>query len=190
MIWITDDDSNMLLAQAPGSNVIPIADPRPDRNGVYVSWGVDFGPSGIETSGSSETGPGVIARLTLLPRSEGVSTLTLSDVLVIDDASERISLKSVQSATISVSQPCANASMTSPTPTTGGGTPEPDPAADARERGEGTVRVAGAPAAGFQLQRSSGTAWSPASLAVIGVSLVGLGGSSLLICGRRQRVRR
>ena len=116
-IWITDDDSNMLLAQAARSNVIPIADPRPDRNGVYESWGVDFGPSGIEPAGSSETGPGVIARITLLPQSVGVSTLTLSDVLVIDDASDRISLESVQSATIIVGQSCSSESVTPLTPT-------------------------------------------------------------------------
>ena len=116
VIWIGTDDSAMLLAQAAGSNVIPIADPRPDRNGVYESWGVDFGPSGIEPAGSSETGPGVIARITLLLQSEGVSTLTLSDVLVIDDASERISLESVQSATINVGQSCLSESVTPLTP--------------------------------------------------------------------------
>lgn len=118
-IWITDDDSNMLLAQAAGSNVIAIADPRPDRNGVYVSWGVDFGPSGIEPGGSSETGPGVIARITLLPQSEGSSTLTLSDVLAIDDASRRITLETIQSATIYVGSPCPAQSVApplSPTP--------------------------------------------------------------------------
>jgi hypothetical protein len=106
VVWIADDDSEMLLAQAAGSNVIPIADPKPDRNGVYQSWAVDFGPSGIEPAGSSETGPGVIARITLLPRSEGISTLTLSNVLVIGDASERISPESVQSGTIQVGEPC------------------------------------------------------------------------------------
>jgi hypothetical protein len=116
-IWISDDDSNMLLAQAARSNVIPIADPRPDRNGVYESWGVDFGPSGIEPAGTSETGPGVIARITLLPQSEGGSTLTLSHVLVIDDASNRISLESVQSAIINVGRPCSSESVTPLTPT-------------------------------------------------------------------------
>ena len=117
-IWITDDDSNMLLGQAAGSNVIPIADPTPDRNGVYVSWGVDFGPSGIESDGSSEAGSGVIARITILPQSEGISTLTLSDVLVIDDASNRITLESIQSATIYVGLPCPaqSAPPLSPTP--------------------------------------------------------------------------
>jgi len=117
VVWIGADDSDMLLAQAAGSNVIPIADPKPDRNGVYQSWGVDFGPSGIEPIGSSEKGPGVIARITLLPQSEGISTLTLSNVLVIDDASERISLGSILSATIHVGEPCAGQSpKTTPSP--------------------------------------------------------------------------
>jgi hypothetical protein len=107
----------MLLAQAAESNVIPIADPRPDKNGVYVSWGVDFGPSGIEPGGSSETGPGVLARITILPQSEGISTLTLRDVLFIDDASNRITLESVRSATISVGRPCSRESVAPLTPT-------------------------------------------------------------------------
>ncbi len=128
-IWISGDDSNMLLAQAAGSNVIPIADPRPDRNGVYVSWGVDFGPSGIEPAGSSEAGSGVIARITFLPQSEGISTLTLSDVLVIDDASDRITLESVQSATINVGRPCSAQSATplSSEPADGAGATVPPP---------------------------------------------------------------
>jgi hypothetical protein len=111
LVWITADDNEMLLAQAAGSNVIAIADPKPDNNGVYQSWGVDFGTSGIEPAGSSETGPGVIARITLLPQSDGVSALILSNVLIIDDDSERITLESVQSATIHVSEPCPEPSQ-------------------------------------------------------------------------------
>ncbi len=107
IVWIEADDNNMLLAQAPGSNVIPIADPKPDRNGVYQSWGVDFGTRGIEPTGGSEIGPGVIARVTLLPQRNGISTLTLSDVIVTDDAERRIPLDSVQSASLHVGERCA-----------------------------------------------------------------------------------
>ena len=107
IVWITADQAaDMLLGQASRSAVIPIADPKPDYNGIYDSWGVDFGPSGIEPAGASETGPGVIARITLLPKANGVSPLTLNNVLIIDAASDRISLDSVLSATIKVGQPC------------------------------------------------------------------------------------
>jgi cell division septation protein DedD len=124
VVWIGADDSDMLLAQADGSNVIPITDPKPDSNGVYQSWGVDFGTPGIEPSGASETGPGVIARITLIPQGNGVSPLTLSNVLLIDDSSERLSLESLRSASVYVGQPCPGQSESgTPTPT-----PAPTPA--------------------------------------------------------------
>lgn len=106
IVWVSGDEAEMLLAQAPGSKLIPIADPKPDTNGVYLSWGVDFGPSGIEPAGSSEIGPGVLSRITLLPQNEGSSSLILSGALVIDDSAERITLESVRPATIKVGQPC------------------------------------------------------------------------------------
>ncbi len=168
-IWIAEDDGSMLLAQAAGSNVISIADPRPDRNGVYVSWGVDFGPSGIEPAGASETGPGVIARITLLPQSEGVSTLTLRDVLVIDDASNRITLGSIQPATIKVGQSCSNESVTPPTrtPSLGAGTTALPPSTPAAET---FPRTGGGPAPD-----------SSNSLFIVAGLLAVLGGVSLLI---------
>jgi hypothetical protein len=132
VIWIGADDGKMLLAAAAGSNVISIADPKPDKNGVYESWGADFGPSGIEPAGSSEAGPGVIAGITLLPQREGASALTLTDVLVIDDASSRISLASFQYATINVGEPCSTGSATTgsgPSPTAKPASPVPSPTA-------------------------------------------------------------
>ena len=151
VVWIQADNGGMLLAQAAGSNVIPITDPKPDRNGVYQSWGIDFGPAGIEPLGSSETGPGVIARITLLPRSEGVSALTLSYVLVIDDASERITLGSVQSGTIRVGEPCPEqggqtaVSPVQSSPTPAPPTPTPTPSAlAASPDAAGTVPPTGA----------------------------------------------
>jgi hypothetical protein len=124
IVWITADEAaDMLLGQASRSAVIQIADPKPDYNGIYDSWGVDFGPSGIEPAGAFETGPGVIARITLLPKANGVSSLTLTNVLVIDAASDRISLDSILSATINVGQPCPEQRQ-QPTPT-----PAPDSSA-------------------------------------------------------------
>lgn len=108
VVWVNADAATeMLLAQASGSSVLPIQDPKPDKNGFYVSWAVDFGrPKGIEPDGPSEIGPGVISRITLLPQSNGSSALTLADVVFIDDASEKIAVDSVESGTITVGGPC------------------------------------------------------------------------------------
>jgi hypothetical protein len=123
ILWVQADNGKMLLDQAPGSNVITIADPKPDKNGLYVSWGVDFGPSGIEPAGSSEVGPGVIARLTLLPQAAGRSALALGDVLVIDDDSQRIELEDIQPAAIHVGEPCPGESDPSVDPEPTGSEP-------------------------------------------------------------------
>lgn len=198
VVWIDADNSDMLLAQAAGSNVIPIAEPKPDRNGVYQSWGIDFGPSGIEPAGSSETGPGVIARITLLPQSNGLSPLTLSGVLIIDDASERISLESVLSGAIHVGEPCPDQSPSlapSPTPTA---TPTPSTAspfattpssaADTPTPVQGATAVAAfADTGGPPPPDRVGLPWFIA----IGLGAV-LGGALLLIGGVRRgdRIRR
>lgn len=118
IVWVAGDDSQMLLDQAQGSVIIPLADPLPDTNGVYSSGAVDFGPQGIEPAGASETGPGVLARITLELRSDGLSPLVLKDVLLLDDTSNSITIDSVQGATIAVGQPCPGQSLT-PTPTPG-----------------------------------------------------------------------
>ncbi len=117
VVWVAADASGLLLAQAPGSNPLPISDPKPDRNGVYISWAVDFGPKGIEPAGASEAGPGVIARLTLLPKKNGASALNLTNVIIIDDASKVLSVESVRSGAVRVGEPCAGQNP-SPTPAT------------------------------------------------------------------------
>lgn len=161
VVWVQADDGDMLLAQAPGSNLIPIADPKPDTNGVYVSWVLDFGPSGIEPAGSSETGAGVLARLTLMPRNAGTSYLTLSNVLVIDDEGERIDLGPVQRGAVNVGQPCPGEDVAAPEPedeSPSGALPEPsgqdEPAPESSEGDEGVGQTAPV----SQSQPSSGSA--------------------------------
>lgn len=132
VVWVSADGATeMLLAQAPGSSVLPIQDLKPDKNGLYMSWAVDFGASGIEPSGTSETGPGVVSRITLLPQSVGASDLFLSGVDIRDDQGVEIVVNSIQSATIVVGGPCESQSdqdsgvgaTLTPTPT-----PAPAPA--------------------------------------------------------------
>ena len=107
IVWIDADDPYQLLAaRADKSRVWPIADAKPDSDGVYRSWAVDFGPKAVEPLGASETGPGVLARITLTPRDSGASPLVLKDLLIIDHASQAIAVDSVLSATINIGQPC------------------------------------------------------------------------------------
>ncbi|MBI2912994.1 MAG: hypothetical protein HYY03_03645 [Chloroflexi bacterium] len=116
ILWVEADDNKLLLAQAAGSNLVSISDPKPDKNGVYISWGVDFGPSGIEPGGSSETGSGAISRITLTPRKNGHSTLALQDVIILDDDSEPIAVDAVLGANVYVGAACPGQTA-APTPT-------------------------------------------------------------------------
>ncbi len=187
VVWVQADDADMLLAQAAGSNVIPIADAKPDSNGVYQSWGVDFGPSGIEPAGSSEAGPGVIARLTLLPQGPGITTLTLSNVLIIDDAAERLTLGSVQPGSIRVGQPCpgqaSRGAVATATPAPKPETPAPTPAALVAASPPPAEAVSAVPTAG---------GWPPPSggdggLLIFSGFVATLGGAGLLVFAGRRR---
>lgn len=208
VVWVEADGGDMLLAQAAGSSTFAIADPKPDSNGLYLSWGADFGPSGIEPAGSSETGPGVVARLTLTPQAVGTSFLTLSDVLVIDDEVERIELGEVRRASIQVGgscpgeenepipapaeSPAAPSSSNPSEPATGG--PEPPAADQPTEAAPATDPSSGVPAEGIPTAggapplEGARHGWpiaAGAAMAGIGAAIVALA----LRTGRRRTAR-
>jgi hypothetical protein len=129
ILWITDEDGNQLLKQAPGSTIFPFTESRPSNDGDYGSLAVDFG-SGIEPFGASETGPGVITRLTLAAQRSGSSPLVLRGPRIFDDTSREITIDALQSATIYVGQPCPISVQTpEPTPSTPASPPVPTAAA-------------------------------------------------------------
>lgn len=127
---LIEDDYEMLLDQAEGSNIVPLADPKPDDDGIYLSSGVDFGSAGIEPEGTSEVGAGVLSRVTLESKAAGTSGLVLQDVVLKDDSAEDIEVDSVQSAQVYVGQSCPGFESTpTPTlqPTAAPSTPSPGP---------------------------------------------------------------
>lgn len=155
-VWVTADDGRMLLTQAPGGSLIFINEPKPDRDGVYHSWAVDFGRHGIEPDGSSEKGPGVLARITLSPQSSGSTPLVLGGVVLIDDASQRYTVDSIQSAAIHIGEPCPTAARQA-TPT-----PPPSSSLEESESSDDTSRPQPEPpAASGEMSPSPSTADGP-----------------------------
>ena len=128
IVWVSEEDNSMLLAQASGSSLVPVSDQTPNKTGEYLSLVVDFGREGIEPNGASETGPGVLSRITLLPQKSGVSSLALRDIILLDEASQDIAVEPAAAATLSVGAPCLT-----PTPAPASSTPAPTapPVADA-----------------------------------------------------------
>jgi hypothetical protein len=189
IVWVQADDSNQLLAQAHGSSIIPLSDPKPDTNGVYVSWAVDFGPAGIEPEGSSETGPGVIARLTLLPKSAGQTSLSLQDVVLLDDKTNPINVGSVTGASLYVGEPCPGDSSPTPAPTpfvTPSPTPVPPNPSPAARTTSGPVIAALAHTGG---PPGDGSSASPTWLLVAGAVTI-LAGAMMVVAGGRLRTGR
>ncbi len=184
ILSIADEDQGLLLDQAPGSTLFPISEATPDTNGIFFSGAADFGPKGIEPAGASETGPGVLVRLTLQPRAAGSSPLLLRDIILLDDGSQSISVDSVQTATVLVGQPCPgrsegapSAPVPSPAPT-----PSADPADPPPESPSGPTSLAstGGPPPG------SGSLRGP--IIALGAAPM-LAGAALLLVRRRSAPR-
>ena len=98
-------NSDMLLGDAPGSNIFTVADPLPDSDGSFVddSFDLGFGP------GSTESGSGVIDRITLHVEpgaADGPYVLNLVQPAHIDSQSQSASAPIVYSAQIAVGVPC------------------------------------------------------------------------------------
>ena len=177
IVWVTADDQDQLLDQAAGSALIPLADPKPDKNGIYLSAAVDFGPTGIEPSGASETGPGVLGRLTLEARGPGLTPLVVTAVVLKDDDSDDIEVDSVQSGRLYVGEPCPGFEPPKAT-TTPSATPAPAPAATDGGADDGSTAPPSEPAAlqeagGGPLPNDDGRAWR---LVMFGGVLAAIGG--------------
>lgn len=133
-IHITGVDYNQLLDQANSSLVVPFGDTSSSDGAAGLS-AVDFG-KGIEPGGASEAGPGVLVRLTIQgQQGSGNSSLTLSNVIVTDDAGNVINVSAVLTAKVATNTDCAGAATPTPTPTTiasppPGPTQAPSPAGD------------------------------------------------------------
>lgn len=116
ILHVVSEDKDQLLDQASGSVLIPLSDPLPDRDGVYQTSAVDFGPSGVEPDGSSEKGPGVLTRIRIEAQQAGMTPMVVSAVQLKDDDLNDIEVDSVQPGRIYVGEPCPGFSVTA-TPT-------------------------------------------------------------------------
>ena len=105
IVNVSAEDNAFLLNARSGSDLRSFPDPTPDA-GAYFSAAVDFGTLGIEPAGTSETGPGVVARITLNAVGPGVSALTLSDVILVTANNSEIPIDSITNAQIAVDTPC------------------------------------------------------------------------------------
>jgi hypothetical protein len=200
VLRVVADDSEQLMDQAPSSNLVPLADPKPDSDGVYFTAVVDFGPSGIEPDGTSEVGPGVIARVTLEAQAAGMSGLVLQDVILKDDSGEDIEIDSVQSASIYVGEPCPGSSpnsspsatpAASATPTT---TSAPSPSVTTGSGDGGSAPGVSSPSSGgpsgiVTAGGPPGSPGGPVGAAIIAGLMLAILGGAAAVAGLKASIR-
>ena len=107
VVNISDVDiDTFLLNQATGSFLFPLGDSAPDSDGLFFASVIDFGPIGIEPAGASETGPGVLVRITLTGVAQGTSLLNLENIILPNDVNKPIPVSGVFSGTVAVDEAC------------------------------------------------------------------------------------
>jgi hypothetical protein len=103
---VTGQNVDLLLAQAPGSSVLPFSAPLPSDTGDHELAVVDFGPSGIEPAGSSEIGPGVLARMTLRAKATGITPIAVRNIRLATDSLEIVDGIPAATGSVAVGVPC------------------------------------------------------------------------------------
>ena len=192
---VVGNDVNQLLAANPGSSVqnfTPDNPPPPDTDGYFHPSAYDWQPD-PPVPGHSETGSGVLARITFQAIAPGTSQLTLTTVKLMDpdgnaigDTSypfDRIFDGQIFNAEIRIGEPCPTVTPT-PTPTR---TPTPGPPvggiAELPALAETSAGEAGVPA--------EGSGWSAGGYAALvgGVTAAAAAAAGGVWYARRRRAR-
>ncbi len=128
--------SSMMLGANPGSGpIFDLSDATPDTDGAFTAAFSDFSTD----PAAAESGPGVLIRITLEGVAAGLSDLTLSDPILLDNANNPYSVAEVLGGQVSVDSACPGTTpavtptptaTTTPTPSgTPAATPTPTPTA-------------------------------------------------------------
>lgn len=106
LVTVTAVDYQQLLAQAADSNLLDLGETESDDGEIILAAG-DFSRVGIEPSGPSETGPGVLAAVEFTAlEASGVSDLSLPTAVVADDLNSIVEVDSQAGASIAVNTDC------------------------------------------------------------------------------------
>lgn len=167
-------DVNLFLAAAGGSDVVDLSKPAPNRLGEYVVAAFDFGQN------AAESGSGTVARVTFEALSPGRSPITVGDVKMVGADGEPVQpadsagryVGQVMSGTVAVDLPCQV--PTEATPTKGQGTATTTPTSQPRVATGPSVSpqptAEGVPA---EPPGEGGFPWLPVVVAVGGAAAAG-----------------
>jgi hypothetical protein len=107
---VAADDNFLLHAGAQsGPTFVPVSDVPPDDDGVFTAGLIDFSENlGVEPEGANETGPGVLARLTMEAVGTGQTDLSMRTVILAAANNASLGVDTVAGAAISVGAACTN----------------------------------------------------------------------------------
>jgi hypothetical protein len=128
-----EQDVNLFLASAAGSDVVDFSKPAPNRPGEYVVAAFDFGQN------AAESGSGAIIRVGFEALSQGRSPITVGDVKMVGADGEPVQpadtdgryLGQVISGVVAVDLPCQVLTEPAPTEAREGPTAVPTPQPEA-----------------------------------------------------------
>ena len=131
IVNVAANDPAMLLAANAGSDPYNVSESVPGSDGDFVVGILDAGFS------PGETGPGVLSRLTLTAVGSGVTSLSLAQILVLDNVNKEIPIRALAAALVAVGKDCPSAV---PTPITTSPGTQPTPGVQPGQTpGEGTT---------------------------------------------------
>jgi len=178
-----EQDVNLFLASASGSNVVDFSKPAPGRAGDYIVAAFDFGQN------AAESGFGAIIRVSFEALSQGQSSITVGDVKMVRADGEPVQpadsagryLGQVVSGVVAVDVPCQV--PTEAAPTEGRGTPT----VASTSEPEATTTLLASPqptVEGVQAESSNegGFPWLPV---IIGLAGAAAAGSVAIVLWRR-----
>jgi hypothetical protein len=178
-----EQDVNLFLASASGSNVVDFSKPAPGRAGDYIVAAFDFGQN------AAESGFGAIIRVSFEALSQGQSSITVGDVKMVRADGEPVQpadstgryVGQVISGAVAVDLPCQV--PTEAAPTEGRGTPT----VASTSEPEATTTLLASPqptVEGVQAESSNegGFPWLPV---IIGLAGAAAAGSVAIVLWRR-----
>jgi hypothetical protein len=178
-----EQDVNLFLASASGSNVEDFSKPAPGRTGDYIVAAFDFGQN------AAESGSGTVIRVSFEALSQGRSPMTVGDVKMAGADGEPVQpadeagryLGQIVSGVVAVDLPCQAPPEPAPTEVQGAATTAPmsQPGSATSPSVSPEPTAEGVP---VELPGDGGFPWLLVVVAVAGAAAVG---SIAVILGRR-----
>ena len=131
--------NHLMLINAGGSTIpVPLGDSTPDSDGSFLVAFADFGPN-------TESGAGLLSRITIRGVSAGTSAISVQDLLINDRNNNTYTVLGIQNAQIVVDGLCGATTPATEAPTSSAATASPTATASATATPTASATASGSP---------------------------------------------